>query len=94
MEDLRPETSKHMRPSAAARAKTTQRQLPTVCGGSLISVRDDKDSGYVGSARSRHAALSQRSQRATTSQTFAAHVTSNTRYQWRKFGARGRVPRI
>ena len=66
---------RRLRPSAGG-ARTTHSQFPTVSDGYLMSVRDDRDSGYVGSTRSQHAAWSQRSQRATVSDTYTARFAS------------------
>ena len=66
--------------SSAARGRTTHRQFPTVGGGgSLMSVRDEKDSGYVGSTRSQQAALLQRPQRRVTSESSTANVAIRNR---------------
>lgn len=65
-------------------AGTTHRQFPTVGRGSLMSARDDRDSGYVGSTSSHQATLSQRSLWARTSGTTAAQATMPSRCdEWR-----------
>jgi len=67
-------------PQSSARRWTTHGQFPTVGGGSsLMSARDDKDSGYVGSTSSRQAAWSQSSRRGRTSGNCAAHAAIKRR---------------
>ena len=55
-------------PQSPDRRRTTHEQFPTIGGDrALMSIRDDKDSGYVGSTSSRQAALLQPSRHERTS---------------------------